>query len=142
MNSESWWKGKERTSERECYYCFFFTDEKFRTKVHCTNSQIMRLLKMGHQNVFLVIHSMRLLIMNIKYEESCGTSTFDGVPQLTRVRGLGGECWHLPRQIPARILLYQGCRRSEREKANHIALGLSSIFILFVGFNFPWFSFS
>lgn len=28
------------------------------------------------------------------------------------------------------------------KKANQIALGLSSISLLFVGFNFPWFSFS
>lgn len=47
---------------------------------------------MGHQNAFLGIHSMRLLTVNIKYEESCVTSTFDGVPQPTGVIGLRGEC--------------------------------------------------
>lgn len=77
---------------RENVTIVFFTDEKFITKVNCTNSQIMRVLKMGHQNAFLGIHSMRLLTVNIKYEESCVTSTFDGVLQPTRVIGLRGEC--------------------------------------------------
>ena len=54
-----------------------------------------------------------------------------------------GKCCCPSWPSPVWFLLHQGCWRSGRGKeANQIALGLSSISIWFVGFNFPWLSFS
>lgn len=106
--------------ERENVIILSFADENIIIKVTCTNSRDMIALKTGHQNAFSVIHSMRLPVGKawiVNMFESCGTPLFEGTAQPTGIRGLAGECWLLPWQLPAWLLLYQGRRRWKREKA-------------------------
>lgn len=138
-------KKEKRKMERECYYSLFYWWENY-NKVTCTNSQAMIVLKMGHQNAFSVIHSMRLPVgegLDSKYvRELWDSPLWGGRPSPLESGGLQENAGSFPGDYQPGFLFIKDTEDERgRRRAKQVGLGLSSISVLSVGFSFPWFSF-